>query len=292
MCRLILSSNSRLRMRTTDGSSFAAFLASDPSRCSACLDPTTATCISASGDTFALSSIDATSNATYRILPCPHSSESPLDSPPLLLTHRVYAEPFPLPFPVHLATSQNPRQTSTLETGYKTWDGSVYLLRYILSNQPSPSPFIELGCGTGFAGIFLSSLWNVHATLTDLPYLSATVRRNASLNPSSSASFQPLDWSQPPPPSISNLEAPTVLASDVIYLRELIQPFCATIIALLKAKPPRTALIAHQVRGGGGELEAEVERTLRGGGLMVERIDWRDEGYEEPRLFIWRVVCE
>ena len=39
-------------------------------------------------------------------------------------------------------------------------------------------------------------------------------------------------------------------------------------------------------------METEVERTLRGGGLMVERIDWRDEGYEEPRLFIWRVVCE
>ena len=100
------------------------------------------------------------------------------------------------------------------------------------------------------------------------------VERNISINindgksnNNNSVTFNELDWYSPQ--SSKELGAfKIILAADCVYLTLLIHPFCQTLLNLLhnSVELNPVALIAHQVRGGGGDIESSVERMLREGG--------------------------
>ena len=245
-------------------------------------------CVSNSGTRVLLSSIDVGRTATYRVLPCPSSTDT---GQHLLITHRAYPTPPPLPIIVHLCSHENPQQRTILETGFALWDATVYLLRYLSQNSYDlPENVLEVGCGTGYLGIYLSLIRpGLTSTVTDLPYMKSTVEENVALNPDSDTAFRELDWSRPD--LYEGEDHSLIVAADCIYLSELVDPFCTTLLTLLKKTyaGKRQALIAHQIRGGAGSIEEDVERRLREGGMRVEVVEWRDGGYETERLMIWRV---
>ncbi len=89
---------------------------------------------------------------------------------------------------------------------------------------------IELGAGTGLAGLAAAAALRCRVTLTDLPAALPALRRNVAAN----AALAPLlrvaalDWLAPitePPPAL-------LIAADCVWLEALVAPFVAALDAL------------------------------------------------------------
>jgi len=135
-----------------------------------------------------------------------------------------------------------------LGIGGKIWDGSFVLLEYF-STAPGRALIrdkvvLELGSGTGLAGIMLCSFDPARIILTDMQDVSSLLSANVELNAALIADpalrnkvknaclVETHAWGELPfPPSFSN--AQLIVCSDVVYDPALYTPLAITLAALL-----------------------------------------------------------
>lgn len=158
-------------------------------------------------------------------------------------------------------------------TGLTTWDGSVVLAKYLehaRADELRGKRVLEVGSGTGLAGLSAALLGAREVILTDLAYTMENLSRNvestlANARAAGAADIgivraQVLDWFHPPA-DVGALDV--VLAADVVWVEELIAPLVRTFAALLRhSATPATVLMAHQTRSDSADqlLFAELER--------------------------------
>ena len=73
--------------------------------------------------------------------------------------------------------------------GLQVWDGTSVLLKLLQSSEATHltgARVLELGSGTGLAGLFLASL-GAHVLLTDVPSVTSLLKRNVAANASETA---------------------------------------------------------------------------------------------------------
>jgi len=140
-------------------------------------------------------------------------------------------------------------------TGAVLWGSSVRLARYISGlgrSQFAGRRVVELGCGTGLAGL-AAAVQGAHVILTDLQeVLCQTTEANLEANtPALQASggiakLQPLAWGD----TVDHLEPGPpfdyVLAADIIYKPDLFEPLKRTLLQL--SGPGTRVLLAYTRR--------------------------------------------
>lgn len=128
---------------------------------------------------------------------------------------------------------------TNFNTGARLWDGSVLLARHVVANLGSPTlsnaRVVELGCGTGLAGI-AAGTQGARVFLTDLSsVLEQTTRANLEANlgivrdRGGCVTLQPLAWGEDVGPLEQELPLDYILAADVVYRPELSRLLLETI---------------------------------------------------------------
>ena len=187
--------------------------------------------------------------------------------------------------------------------GFKTW-GSAFLLAQRLqsiaamhlSHLSSPS-VLELGSGTGLAGLVAAALWSTNVTLTDLPEILSNLSKNAETNcvaveeRGGSTTVQELNWI-----NTDAMEAKydIVMAVDALYSFEHAGLLVPAIDGCLKHDKDARVLIATPLRDKATERMLEEFTDLmrsRGMGLLVSGDelgfeDWEVNG-ERARVHTW-----
>ena len=122
------------------------------------------------------------------------------------------------------------------DTGNTVWDAAVFLCQYLDGNPAivRGKHLLELGSGLGLCGIAASLVGATSVCFTDLDYVLNTTRSNVALNDLDPATHHvvELDWSKPEKASFDYDMIQTIIASDVIWLDKLIDPFLNTLIFL------------------------------------------------------------
>ncbi|KAG6621266.1 putative N2,N2-dimethylguanosine tRNA methyltransferase [Phytophthora cinnamomi] len=158
-------------------------------------------------------------------------------------------------------------------TGLTTWDGSVVLAKYLEHQRRGDiagSRVVELGAGTGLVGISAALLGARQVILTDLDYVVDNLAKNvaetmklavdAGKPVDSDVSTRMLDWFNPPT-DLGDIDF--LLASDVVWVEELIPPLVATFDTLLRHSAAETRiLMSYQKRSKVSDrlLFSELER--------------------------------
>lgn len=189
------------------------------------------------------------------------SAELDLDAPPptepLLLAGRVWNLDFKGgEFSIH-GTPIIVQETSNsgAGTGLTVWDGSLVLAKHLEARHASMAgqSVLELGCGPALAGLTAAAL-GADVILTDLEYALDGVRSAVLANAGSlrgHVDVAELDWTNPTATSIASraLKADWVIASDVVWVEELVAPLALT-LGWLASRPGAAPkmLIAHQTR--------------------------------------------
>lgn len=175
-------------------------------------------------------------------------------------------------------------------TAWACWDAAAAAAMYLEAAAAAHEPalhglasVVELGSGTGLAGLAAAAALRLPTTLTDLPEALPALRRNIAANPSLAhlATAAPLDWTAAAQDlaalgldsrgggSSSSSEGHSttttttsrpgrlVLAADCVWLEELMGPFVAA-LELAASGPHDRALLAYQSRAD------RVDRALFG----------------------------
>ena len=142
-------------------------------------------------------------------------------------------------------------------TGQKVWESALLLVRFLEEHPElvnSEKRVLELGCGTGLCGLAAAAIGGCDVLLTDLPSVVAfctavNVEANAELGRVRCA---PLDWLQFQESKGVCFDAAqsfdTVLASDCVWLVELLPTFAYTVAELLGRKRGAVAVLAQTER--------------------------------------------
>ena len=136
---------------------------------------------------------------------------------------------------------------------------------------------IDLGSGTGAVGLAAAALGASSVVLIDLPHLLPLLRRNIALNGlAQTVSACELRWGDDAASAALHPPFDLVLASDVVYEAECIDPLIATLVAL--AGPSAEVLVANEHRP---KLPFPTER-LAAAGLLVSKVP-QEEHHPEWR---------
>lgn len=140
-------------------------------------------------------------------------------------------------------------------TAWCVWDGSIVLVRYLEATvdilSKGLSRIVELGAGTGMAGICTAVLFpNVCICLTDIHEALPSLHHNVALNKAlvgERVSVEACDWTNP---NDTVVKAPwdVVIATDVVWLEELVEPFVDTLDTIVKFNPKCFILMSYQSR--------------------------------------------
>ena len=177
------------------------------------------------------------------------------------------------------------------KTGCSIWDGSIVLAKFLeqhASQYVHNATILELGSGTGVVGLAAARLGALHVELTDLEYALPNLQHNIAINgltSNVSASF--LDWTEPPnpPPTVTLL-----LASDVVWIEELIEPLVGTFASVLRANFPNCRLLmSYQRRSAAAEELLLQKLTQYHLFHTVLPSDSHHPAFQHPKLSIWEL---
>jgi tetratricopeptide (TPR) repeat protein len=190
-------------------------------------------------------------------------------------------------------------------TGTMIWECGIvlagYLMHSLTAEQLRGKRVLELGAGTGVAGLAASAL-GAHAVLTDLEPVARLLRCNVGLNREAllaaggSAEVLPLDWNDAAPHGATAAALPEglaegrldlVLGADLVFQPDGRQlPALVALLRGLLAPPTEEAeggdghappggvgaqlLLAHKSRHA--ELDEQLLRQLRGAGISLSEI--------------------
>lgn len=164
--------------------------------------------------------------------------------------------------PVLLAVDPIDSERSFLVTGLRIWDGGIVLAKYLERYVPSALQAagkaqlrgLDLGCGTGVAGISLGLLGQ-QALLTDLGGLQAqatqgNIQRNAAAMAAAGggAAFEILDWDKLPEDRARFGYFDLVLGADVVWHESLVEPFVRALAWAASGPGAGEVLLGHKVR--------------------------------------------
>jgi predicted nicotinamide N-methyase len=142
---------------------------------------------------------------------------------------------------------------------------------------------LELGAGTGLAGLAAAAALRCPVTLTDLPAALPALSRNVAANVDALAAVAappprvaPLDWCALSPAALAAATPPAappalLLAADCVWLPELVAPFVAALDALATAPDTRLLLVYHS-------RSAAVDATLWGALAAARFVGVHDAG--------------
>ncbi|KAG7395443.1 hypothetical protein PHYBOEH_003734 [Phytophthora boehmeriae] len=185
-------------------------------------------------------------------------------------------------------------------TGLTTWDGSVVLAKYLEHKRREDiagSRVVELGSGTGLVGISAALLGAREVILTDLAYVvdnlaanvAETLRLAASVDRpvECKVSTRVLDWFNPPK-DLGDIDF--LLASDVVWVEELIPPLVQTFDTLIRHSSVVTrVLMSYQKRSIMSDrlLFSELERH----NLHKTRVPAASlhPGFSTDRIDVWQI---
>lgn len=195
-------------------------------------------------------------------------------------------------------------------SGQKLWCGSLGVIEYLLDHPVfvKDKIVLELGAGTGVLGMLCNRLGASKVVLTDndprsITHMTADVPRN-----NIDATVCSLDWFQPPSQdelvamvggrAATDAGAVRVVAGDVLYKRELLEPFMNTTKAVLTAFSGSEMILCHVPRAG--IEQKDVVALAADKGLTVTEMNaelWRkgscteyspEEDYSRARLYTLR----
>jgi len=171
------------------------------------------------------------------------------------------------------------------DTADSVWDGTVVLAK-VLEKNPGlvrGRRVLELGSGRGVCGISAARLGARSVTLTDLPYALGALQEAVALNSVDTCGeliATVLDWSDPRSFLDGAQHFDVILASDVAWLMELVQPLVDTIDAVC-SQAAAQVLVMHQTRS------LEVETAFLAGMALQFDLEWELRGgvseFGEPR---------
>lgn len=186
-------------------------------------------------------------------------------------------------------------------TGLTTWDGSVVLAKYLehaRMDNLRGARILELGSGTGLVGLSAALLGAREVILTDLAYTMDNLARNAEATMRNAAGtgeiectvhIQVLDWFNPPT-DLGSFDF--VLASDVVWVEELIAPLVSTFDVLLQHSSERatTILMSYQKRSVISDqlLFSELDKR----GLEKQRVaaSKLHPHFASERIDVWEIT--
>jgi len=193
------------------------------------------------------------------------------------------------------------QETSEAEkgTGLITWDGSVVLAKYLEKNAlelVSGKRIIELGAGTGLAGIAAAFLGAKKVLLTDLGYTLNQLNYNVAANCNAdelrdnAVAVAELDWLREDTYPFSSLPFDTVVAADVVWVEELVVPL-VNALSRLCTKDYTVFVLSHQSRTQ--RCNDLLFNTLKQKGFLMskEHEERLDANYSAPRVSIYKGMC-
>lgn len=151
----------------------------------------------------------------------------------------------------------------------EVWPSALALARFAAAAPMAAGlETVELGCGTGLAGV-AAALRGCDVLFTDYePEALAFARANHALNLGRPGRCRLFDWREPP----RRLSAGLVLASDVLYEKRFLDPFLATLRRILR--PGGSAWVAEP---GRKIAEGSVETLEQSGfarALHLVEVEW------------------
>ena len=131
------------------------------------------------------------------------------------------------------------------DTGNDLWDASVAMALFIDSHRDLFRNLHVLELGSGCSGLpgMVCSFAGASVTFSDLSYCLGTLSRNLALN-GVNAKVIELDWSQPD----YVFPVDVIIASDVIWLDALVEPFVKCVVPILNSNPKASLILSHQPR--------------------------------------------
>ena len=150
-----------------------------------------------------------------------------------------------------------PGYTIAATTGFcRVWEGAATLSEYLERDwkRVVGKRVVELGAGVGECGLVCAAL-GADVVMTDVEVVAENViRRNILQNATpgeastarpgawprarlvgrGSATHATLDWMDPLPTKPAFVEADVIIAAECVWLRELVEPFANTVVALLR----------------------------------------------------------
>ena len=176
-------------------------------------------------------------------------------------------------------------------------------------------PVLELGAGTGIAGLSAAAIWHTTAVLTDLPPILPGIAANVALNRTLLAEYGgravcgSLDWRQPAvlvtgdgedsaseqtkahPSRYSHSKARLILAADTIYSEEHPELLCNVVMARMEPGPESRVLLCYPLRVGYLDFIRDLWETFEAVGLECsqEGRETIDASWDEDTPYEWCV---
>ena len=154
-------------------------------------------------------------------------------------------------------------------TAFRVWPCAKALGEWLHESPAAPKliglSVLELGAGCGLAGFAASLAGAAAVCLTELPENLPRLRELIAANACSVVSAEPLDWTQPLPPSIAAKRWDVILASDCVFWPGLFEPLLRTLAGLhaaarARAEPPPRAFLSMTDRLGRARQFAAAAR--------------------------------
>lgn len=178
--------------------------------------------------------------------------------------------------------------------GLKTWTSSLLLakrLQELSRHLPSPDGpcvrALELGAGTGLAGIAAACIWKADVTLTDLPQIVGNLGRNVGANSDmvekagGRVQTAILDWSDPTSTPKSDGERfPVIFAADPLYSPEHPRLLVDTVLRWLRWEWHSCLILELPLREGYDVERRELKRRLQDCGFIL-RDEGEDRGFDD-----------
>jgi len=192
-------------------------------------------------------------------------------------------------------TTNDPRGT-----GLIAWDGAFVLGKFLEKTFGSQGlkgqSVIELGSGTGLAGLCAAALGAEHLFLTDLEYALDNLRANvdANLGLKSNVICAELDWYHPSLDFLQNhfFVVDVIILADVAWVPELVSPLVNTLRIICDSSCCVTVpkiFLAHQTRALRTDELLMNELKSQDFDIIKAQADEYAEGYSGS-VFVYKIV--